>query len=100
MMGDVSLRIRRPNDYNPVVAAHLGPTVPIATLNLAAIGLNPNAPPMDGPDRIFIGGLPYYMEEAQARERTTAPRPPPSLAASCCGLAHRLLPYVSLLHLL
>jgi splicing factor U2AF subunit len=41
MMEGVNLRVRRPNDYNPAVAATLGPSGPSPALNLAAIGLTP-----------------------------------------------------------
>lgn len=40
MFEGVSVRVRRPNDYNPAAAAALGPSVPNANLNLAAIGLS------------------------------------------------------------
>lgn len=66
----VTVRVRRPNDYNPTAAAALGPSVPSPNLNLQAIGLQPggggNA--ADGPDRIFVGGLPYYWMEEQCKE--------------------------------
>ncbi len=39
MFEGVSVRVRRPNDYNPVAAAQLGPSAPNPNLNLAAIGL-------------------------------------------------------------
>jgi splicing factor U2AF subunit len=35
----VSVRVRRPTDYNPSVAATLGPSQPSPHLNLAAVGL-------------------------------------------------------------
>ncbi len=41
MFEGVSVRVRRPNDYNPAAAAALGPAVPNPALNLAAIGLHP-----------------------------------------------------------
>lgn len=41
MFEGVSVRVRRPNDYNPAAAANLGSSVPAAGLNLAAIGLQP-----------------------------------------------------------
>ena len=56
----VSVRVRRPNDYNPAMAATLGPSTPNPNLNLAAIGLNQPGAVADGPDRIFVRGLPYY----------------------------------------
>lgn len=39
MFEGVSVRVRRPNDYNPAAAAALGPSAPNPALNLAAIGL-------------------------------------------------------------
>jgi splicing factor U2AF subunit len=39
MFEGVSVRVRRPNDYNPAAASALGPSVPNPNLNLAAIGL-------------------------------------------------------------
>jgi len=35
----VAVRVRRPSDYNPTMAATLGPTQPSPNLNLAAVGL-------------------------------------------------------------
>ncbi|GLI62399.1 hypothetical protein VaNZ11_005016, partial [Volvox africanus] len=79
MFEGVSVRVRRPNDYNPAAAASLGPSTPNPNLNLAAIGLS-NASgggggggggksnPADQADRIFVGGLPYYLTEEQCRE--------------------------------
>eukprot|EP00246_Nothoceros_aenigmaticus_P000819 TRINITY_DN11054_c1_g3_i1.p1 TRINITY_DN11054_c1_g3~~TRINITY_DN11054_c1_g3_i1.p1 ORF type:complete len:423 (+),score=69.81 TRINITY_DN11054_c1_g3_i1:333-1601(+) len=62
----VSVRVRRPSDYNPSMAATLGPSQPSPQLNLAAVGLTPGASGgADGPDRIFVGGLPYYLTEDQ-----------------------------------
>ncbi|KAM3342947.1 hypothetical protein P3S68_027913 [Capsicum galapagoense] len=62
-----SFRVRRPSDYNPSLAATLDPSQP--NPNLAAVGLSPgSADGLEGPDRIFVGGLPYYFTEAQIRE--------------------------------
>lgn len=33
------MRVRRPTDYNPTLAAALGPGQPSPNLNLAAVGL-------------------------------------------------------------
>ncbi|KAJ8545546.1 hypothetical protein K7X08_018129 [Anisodus acutangulus] len=65
----VSVRIRRPTDYNPSLAAALGPGHPSPHLNLTAAGLTPGATG-DGeePDRIFVGGLPYLFTEVQIKE--------------------------------
>ncbi|XP_072999166.1 splicing factor U2af large subunit A-like isoform X1 [Typha latifolia] len=65
----VSVRVRRPTDYNPSLAATLGPSQPSPHLNLAAVGLTPGAiGGAEGPDRIFVGGLPYYFTDSQIRE--------------------------------
>ena len=72
----VQVRIRRPNDYNSQLAVGLGPSTPNPNLDLAAIGLDPNAVAtttavnilQEHEDRIFIGGLPYFLDEAQVRE--------------------------------
>nr|GMC65398.1 splicing factor U2af large subunit A-like isoform X1 [Ipomoea batatas] len=63
------VKVRRPTDYNPSLAAALGPSQPCPNLNLAAVGLSPGSTGgLEGPDRIFVGGLPYYFTEAQIRE--------------------------------
>jgi hypothetical protein len=140
LMQGISVRVRRPSDYNPSMAATLGPSQPSGHLNLAAVGLTPGCMSIttpctllslfecslsnpffyrpfllglpavswnqnrseinllkfrghfgvisslfvciyyiltwqlllsrasggaDGPDRIFVGGLPYYLSEEQ-----------------------------------
>ncbi|KAJ0888784.1 putative RNA recognition motif domain, nucleotide-binding alpha-beta plait domain superfamily [Helianthus annuus] len=51
------VKVRRPSDYNPSLAATLGPSQPNPNLNLGAVGLNPgSAGGLEGPDRIFVGG--------------------------------------------
>ena len=69
-MEGVPLRVRRPSDYNPAMAAQLGPSDPSPNLNLSVLGLQPGnqGQAADGPDRIFVGGLPYYLTEPQIRE--------------------------------
>uniref|UniRef100_A0A1D1XKA3 Splicing factor U2af large subunit n=1 Tax=Anthurium amnicola TaxID=1678845 RepID=A0A1D1XKA3_9ARAE len=80
------VKVRRPSDYTPSLAATLGPSQPNPDLNLAAVGLSPGSagalegmdcwpwpipslPSMlEGPDHIFVGGLPYYFSESQIRE--------------------------------
>ncbi|KAJ7968539.1 U2 snRNP auxiliary factor large subunit [Quillaja saponaria] len=65
----VAVRVRRPTDYNPALAAALGPSQPSPHLNLAAVGLAAGAiVGTEGPDRVFVGGLPYYFTEPQIRE--------------------------------
>ncbi|GJU34036.1 splicing factor U2af large subunit B-like protein isoform X3 [Tanacetum coccineum] len=60
------VKVRRPSDYNPSLAATLGPSQPNPNLNLGVVGLTPGG--LEGPDRIFVGGLPYYFTKAQVRE--------------------------------
>ncbi|XP_047314861.1 splicing factor U2af large subunit A-like isoform X2 [Impatiens glandulifera] len=63
------VKVRRPSDYNPSLAATLGPSQPNPNLNLGAVGLSPgSAGGLEGPDRVFVGGLPYYFTESQIRE--------------------------------
>ncbi|KAJ0254605.1 Splicing factor U2af large subunit B [Hirschfeldia incana] len=65
----VPVKVRRPTDYNPALAAALGPSQPNPSLNLAAVGLSSGSTGgLEGPDRIFVGGLPYYFTEEQIRE--------------------------------
>ncbi|KAL3820558.1 hypothetical protein ACJIZ3_006463 [Penstemon smallii] len=65
----VPVRVRRPTDYNPSLAAALGPSHPSPHLNIAAAGLTPGmAGESEGADRIFLGGVPYYFTETQIKE--------------------------------
>ncbi|KAK9789550.1 hypothetical protein WJX73_009409 [Symbiochloris irregularis] len=73
MFEGVTVRVRRPNDYNPAAAAALGPSVPNSALNLQAIGLNSGAGASmlgmtDAAERVFVGGLPYFMSDDQCKE--------------------------------
>ena len=72
MYDGIPIRVRRPNDYNPMAAAVLGPAQPSAQLNLGLLGLAPGAGNADGPDRIFVGGMPYFLTEEQIRELLSA----------------------------
>ncbi|CAI8595740.1 unnamed protein product [Vicia faba] len=66
---DAPVKVERPTDYNPSLAAALGPSQPNPNLNLRAVGLSPrSAGGLDGPYQIFIGGVPYYFTETQIRE--------------------------------
>lgn len=77
MFEGVTVRVRRPADYNPAAAAALGPSMPNPNLNLAAIGLDKTQAAVqaavqpggvDANERVFVGGLPYYLTEEQCRE--------------------------------
>ena len=61
----VELIVRRPNDYNLAAAVALGNHTPAPSLDLEAVGLAP----LGGPDnRIFVGGLPPYIDESHCKE--------------------------------
>ncbi|CAI9109370.1 OLC1v1009181C1 [Oldenlandia corymbosa var. corymbosa] len=63
------VKVKRPTDYDPIEAASIAPTQPNPNLNLAAVGLNPGSSTgLDGPDRLFVGGLPYNLSEAEIKE--------------------------------
>jgi len=66
----VPVKVRRPTDYYLSLAAALGPSQPSRKLNLAAVGLTAGSDGggLEDPDRIFVGGLPYFYSEAQVRE--------------------------------
>ncbi|GMH17849.1 hypothetical protein Nepgr_019690 [Nepenthes gracilis] len=63
------VKVRRPSNYNPSLAAALGPSQPNPNPNLAAVGLAPgSAGGLEGPNRIFVGGVPYYFTEMQIQQ--------------------------------
>eukprot|EP00584_Thalassiosira_punctigera_P009299 CAMPEP_0172535306 /NCGR_PEP_ID=MMETSP1067-20121228/7377_1 /TAXON_ID=265564 ORGANISM="Thalassiosira punctigera, Strain Tpunct2005C2" /NCGR_SAMPLE_ID=MMETSP1067 /ASSEMBLY_ACC=CAM_ASM_000444 /LENGTH=564 /DNA_ID=CAMNT_0013320231 /DNA_START=6 /DNA_END=1699 /DNA_ORIENTATION=+ len=64
--GRGKVKVKRPNDYNAAMAPATNPgTAP--RLDTAALGIvSPTVP--DGPNKIFIGGLPYHLTEAQVLE--------------------------------
>eukprot|EP01024_Parvocaulis_polyphysoides_P010517 TRINITY_DN13597_c0_g2_i1.p2 TRINITY_DN13597_c0_g2~~TRINITY_DN13597_c0_g2_i1.p2 ORF type:complete len:391 (+),score=53.85 TRINITY_DN13597_c0_g2_i1:34-1206(+) len=74
MFEGVSVRVRRPHEYNPASASTLGPSVPNPKLKLGAIGLTPGLGNMvmDASERVFVGGLPYYLTDDQCRELLSA----------------------------
>ncbi|KAK9284972.1 hypothetical protein L1049_024154 [Liquidambar formosana] len=61
----VPVQVSRPSDYNPSIAATLGPKQPNANLNLAAVELTGG---LGGGDRIFVGGIPQNLTESQIRD--------------------------------
>ncbi|KAG5192541.1 hypothetical protein JKP88DRAFT_173288, partial [Tribonema minus] len=70
MYGDISLKIRRPSDYNPsAVPSEF--TNEVVHLNLSALGIVSNTVP-DSPNKVFIGGLPYHLTEEQVKELLSA----------------------------
>jgi len=55
----MSLRMRRPNDYNPIA---FPPVDPPASFNASLLGIVSTQVP-DGPNKVFIGGIPYHLTE-------------------------------------
>ncbi|KAI3866705.1 hypothetical protein MKX03_006553 [Papaver bracteatum] len=65
----VTVKVRRPTDYNPSLASALGPSQPSLKLNLEAVGmLRGSTACLEGSDRIFVGGIPSYFTEVQISE--------------------------------
>lgn len=58
------LKMQRPNDYNPDLLPPPGPPI---TLNLGALGIVSTQVP-DGPNKVFVGGIPYHITEDQLKE--------------------------------
>ncbi|KAL3810175.1 hypothetical protein ACHAXA_001596 [Cyclostephanos tholiformis] len=70
VMGRGKVKVKRPNDYN----AALAPLINAAAaprLDTARLGIVSSTVP-DGPNKIFIGGLPYHLNEAQVLELLSA----------------------------
>lgn len=59
------VKIRRPNDYNVALVPTDLPE--IKQFNLAALGIV-STTVGDGPNKMFIGGLPYHLSDEQVKE--------------------------------
>jgi len=66
VMGHGKVTIKRPNDYNPAWAPPVNPST-LPRLDTAKLGIVSSTVP-DGPNKIFIGGLPYHLTESQVLE--------------------------------
>jgi len=64
-MNGISLKVRRPKDYVPPPTAQTTPS----GIHIPGI-VSTNVP--DSPNKIFIGGLPAYLNESQVKELLTA----------------------------
>lgn len=62
MFEGVSVRVRRPTDYNPVAAASLGPSEPNPNLNVQAIGLQPG-----GSGMVSFSPAPFFSLKPSER---------------------------------
>lgn len=59
-----SLKVQRPNDYDE--ASSPKPAGPPLTIELGRLGVVSSSVP-DGPFKIFIGGLPYHLQEPEVQ---------------------------------
>ncbi len=85
MFEGVSVRVRRPNDYNPAAAAALGPAVPNPALNLLAIGLHPGGMNAVSSPALLLSALAYCMIAPASCLKIIIAR---VLTRSCQGLSH------------
>jgi splicing factor U2AF subunit len=70
VMGQGKVKVKRPNDYNAALAPMINPTT-APQLDTSKLGIvSPTVP--DGPNKIFIGGLPYHLTESQVLELLSA----------------------------
>jgi RNA recognition motif-containing protein len=71
-LGGVPVKIKRPNDYNEALAVLMAPHLgPIPALDVSKLGIVSNTV-LDGPNKIFIGGLHYHLREDQVMELLSA----------------------------
>mmetsp|Transcript_1642 Transcript_1642/g.2338 ORF Transcript_1642/g.2338 Transcript_1642/m.2338 type:complete len:844 (+) Transcript_1642:220-2751(+) len=63
------VKIKRPNDYNPSHAPSINSSAEliIQKFDVSKLGIISSTVP-DGPNKIFIGGLPYHLTESQVME--------------------------------
>lgn len=62
----MSLRMRRPNDFNSVPGAGTGARAP-AGFDPSKLGIV-STQVSDGPNKVFIGGIPYHLTEDQIKD--------------------------------
>lgn len=62
--GKGKIHIKRPNDYNPVMAPKVAKVPQLYVSKLGIIGKTVT----DGPNKIFVGGLHYHLNEEQVLE--------------------------------
>merc|ERR1712157_139175 len=62
------VKVKRPNDYNPLLASTSTDlsNIPMK-FDVSKLGIVSGSVP-DGPNKIFIGGLPYHLTEDQVME--------------------------------
>ena len=67
LLNGVALKIKRPNDYNEWTATQALQGQPIPELDVSRLGII-SGNVLDGPNKIFIGGLHYHLTEQQVLE--------------------------------
>lgn len=60
----MSLRMRRPNDYNEALCAPVKPPPGFDASMLGIVSTQVG----DGPDKVFIGGIPYTLSEDEVKQ--------------------------------
>lgn len=66
IMGQGKVKVKRPNDYNAALAP-IQNAETACQLDTAKLGIVSTTVP-DGPNKIFIGGVPYHLTESQVLE--------------------------------
>ena len=66
ILGKGKVKIKRPNDYNPAMAPEPS-QMSVIQFDVSRLGIVSGSVP-DGPNKIFIGGLPYHLTEDQVME--------------------------------
>ena len=66
MLQGQSLKIKRPNDYSEALAPRVHPSA-LPNLDVSRLGMI-SGTVLDGPNKIFIGGLHYHLTDAQVLE--------------------------------
>ena len=64
--GKGKVHVKRPNDYNPMLAPPVHPSK-IPPLDVSRLGIISRTVP-DGPNKVFVGGLHYHLTENQVLE--------------------------------
>jgi splicing factor U2AF 65 kDa subunit len=59
----VAVKVKRPNDYNEVIAPKIHPSA-LPVLDVSRLGIV-SSTVQDGPNKVFIGGLHYHLTDSQ-----------------------------------